>query len=390
MSLPTSNTASPRPVDAPANARVDHSQSIPRVLVLARDLRSGGGVVDYIAMLMQALAGEVQWDHLLIGRRPSEGQRAALSRLLGDYLAFTRRLLTTRHDLVQLNPSFIDKSLPRDLVFVALGLLFGRAPLVVFIHGWSWAMFQRIRRRRLLSWCVGSLLGRTRSIVVLSEQFREALLDLGVPAARVEVVTTMFNGIDLSTARAAAPDAGPLRLLFLARLIRDKGIFETIEAVPLLVAKGVDVQLLVAGAGPDLESVRDLVRRHRLEKRVQFLGYVRGAAKCEALAGSHVYILASQREGCPVSMLEAMACGLPVVATSVGAIPDIVATGENGVLINEITPEAIAAAVGKLCSPAENWQRISDANHAKAWQRYESRAVAAQMLQLYRRSVGWA
>lgn len=343
-------------------------------------------------MLMRTLANQVRWHQHVIGYRPGKptgGTGSTAWRLLRDYLRFIRLARSGQHDLVHLNPSFIKKALARDLMFVALAQWLSPLPQLVFIHGWDWSVFERVQSSRWRRWLVGRLLARADRVLVLSRGFKQALQTLGVSDHRIEVVTTMFSAADLG---GEPPDprqlVRPIRLLFLSRVVREKGILESIEAVALLRDRGLDVELAVAGDGPDLAAARAKAVAADLVDQIHFLGYVRGPAKARALREAQIYLLPSAREGCPVAMLEAMACGLPVVATAVGGIPEVMADGTNGQLIEQVDAECIAQAVERLTADPGRWLAISQANRHKAWQLYESRPVSDQMLSIYRETQG--
>lgn len=360
-----------------------------RVLMLARDLDSGGGVVAYVRMLMQELGDRVHWKHQVIGRRPGEPRWMAPFRVLADNLRLLWNLRQDRYQLLHLNPSFIAKALPRDLTLLALAQWFGRVPQLVFIHGWDWNTYRRVAASPWQRRLVARLLGRTARIVVLSDGFKRALQDLGVPGRNIHVTTTMFWRDDVpdEAALRERPASPPLRLLFMARIVAEKGIQACIEAVALLRAQGHDVELVVAGDGPARAAAEDNAARLALQDRVRFIGYARGAAKRNALCSSHIFVLPSDREGCPVSMLEAMASGLSVVATPVGGIPALIQSGLHGLLLPDATPAAIAENITRLVADPALRAAMGRTNREQAWSCYEAQPVAAALHGLYLQAI---
>lgn len=358
----------------------------PRVLMLAPDLRSEGGVASYVAMLMTELDGCVAWTHLIIARRPGASGRSTPLRLLRDWLRCARALLTGDHQIVHLNPSFMPRALPRDLIFLALAQSFGQTRQLVFFHGWDWATFRRVAASTAYRAVVVGLLRRAGNVIVLSGDFKRALADIGVPEERISVATTMFH-------RDAVPHPAtqhlplPLarfQLLFMARVVREKGIFECIEAIAMLRAQGREVRLLVAGDGPDMHGARAAAHVHGVASHVEMAGFLRGHTKLAALQTSHLFLLPTRHgEGCPVSLLEAMASGLPVITTAAGGIPAIVKEGVNGRILPDVTAAGIAAAVAGLLDDASAMAAMGLTNRAEAFARYEARPVAAGMFARY-------
>ena len=183
-------------------------------------------------------------------------------------------------------------------------------------------------------------------------RFRQPLIDLGIAP---EKIVALRNGVDLDTfrppvdvgARAALRERYGLSRFTLAsvgHLIERKGHHLVIAAL----AHFPDIQLLIAGEGPEGPALKDLATRLGVSDRVQFLGLMPHARLCEVYGAADALVLASSREGWANVLLEAMACGTPVVATPVWGAPELVRTAEAGVLSSERSADAIASAIGAL------------------------------------------
>lgn len=194
----------------------------------------------------------------------------------------------------------------------------------------------------------------------ISDRWRERLVELGADPARV-VVHRM--GVDL--ARYAwqdrtLPDSGPVRLLSVARLVEKKGIEYALEAVAALpAALRARVDYRVAGDGPLHADLAARIQRLGIGAQVTLLGWQDQDSIATLVAESHLLLLPSvtasdgDQEGIPVSAMEAMATGLPVVATRHSGIPELVRDGENGWLVAERDAAGLAAAItGALAEPA--------------------------------------
>jgi len=126
--------------------------------------------------------------------------------------------------------------------------------------------------------------------------------------------------------------------------VRLKGVHIIIAAL----ADIPDATLLIAGSGPEERRLRQLADNLGVARRIRFLGEVSHADLCEYYNATDVLVLASSREGMPNVVLEALACGTPVIATRVGGTPELVSSPEAGELMQERTPEALVAAWHRL------------------------------------------
>jgi glycosyltransferase involved in cell wall biosynthesis len=155
-------------------------------------------------------------------------------------------------------------------------------------------------------------------------------------------------------------DPRQTRLLSVGRLDPEKGIIYLIQAVDKLVANGnADIILDIVGTGTEENGLRWQVSKRGLAQNVHFAGYVsHGRQLLNLYRESDVYIQPSLTEGWPQTLFEAMACGVPVVATRVGGIPYLIEDGENGLLIDPASPREISDAVKRLVSDAELKDRI--------------------------------
>jgi glycosyltransferase involved in cell wall biosynthesis len=189
---------------------------------------------------------------------------------------------------------------------------------------------------------------------------------------------------------AADPDITPLRVVAVGRMVPKKGFDVLVEAVADLTARGVELELVVAGEdGPDAAMIRRLVAE-RCPDAVQFTGPL---SQCELLAlyrGADVFALACRvdadgdRDGIPNVMVEAMAAGLPVVSTAVSGIPELVRDGENGLLVPPEDPGALASALLRLATDGSLRQRLAAAGRETVAERFDGDVLARRMAGLFR------
>jgi glycosyltransferase involved in cell wall biosynthesis len=195
-------------------------------------------------------------------------------------------------------------------------------------------------------------------------------------AARAIVIPATVDG---ARAPRASAEADPPRLITVGRLRAPKDPLTFIRA---LAAVSPTPQAVVVGDGPGRAEVEHEVERLGLAGSVVLVGERDDVP--ELLADASVFVLSSTSEGLPISILEAMAAGLPVVATAVGGAPELVVDGETGLLVPPRDPAALAAAIEKLTSDAGLRRRLGDAGRARAEARFDALAFRRAHLAAYR------
>jgi len=189
---------------------------------------------------------------------------------------------------------------------------------------------------------------RAAGIIAVSQALKDGLVALGVPAAKVRVLRNgvdleMFRPLDRSDARAEFGLHGPT-LLSVGHLIERKGHDLVIGALPSLP----EVSLLIVGEGPEKPALERLASTLGVSDRVRFLGQVPHERLARIYSAASALVLASSREGWPNVLLEAMACGTPVVASNIWGNPEVVSRPEAGELMSDRTAVGVAAAVQKV------------------------------------------
>lgn len=135
---------------------------------------------------------------------------------------------------------------------------------------------------------------------------------------------------------------------YIGRLADEKGVWNFVRALPLIAAVNGDLRFLIGGDGPLLPKIREFIRDSGLTDRVALAGWMRHDDLPRYLNTIRLLVLPSYTEGLPNIMLEAMACGTPILATPVGAVPDFVSDGKTGFILAPNTPEGVATSVLEL------------------------------------------
>lgn len=237
--------------------------------------------------------------------------------------------------------------IPTGVIGAAVSYLTGR-PLVLYAHGSDIAVYAEKSPfyRRLARFA----LGRARLVFAASSDLERRLVErLGVPPARVRVVPC---GVDTSQfsapqERVRAEDQG-LTVLFVGDQVPTKGVPELVQAVTALLAQGQKVRLEILGDGPLRQSLAPQAAAS--DGAITFHGAVPRPQVADWMGKADLLVLPSHSEGTPVCVMEALSCGLPVVASRVGGIPDLIDDGKNGLLVPAQNVEALTAALKQLAS----------------------------------------
>jgi len=225
----------------------------------------------------------------------------------------------------------------------------------------------------------------TTHVIAVSHTVR----DIGLRTGRMseERSSVIYNGVDMELftpgpGRKEGRD-GTVAIGCVARLSDEKRHVDLIGAVCELRRRGRDVEAYLVGDGPMRKQLEDEVGKLGLRERIHFLG--RRADVPKLLRGFDVFVLPSRFEGLPMTVIEAMAAGLPVVATKVGSLHEIVEDGGTGLLVRPKEPPELAAAVEKLVADERLRKVMGAAGRKVAVERFSLSAAARQHEELYRR-----
>lgn len=229
---------------------------------------------------------------------------------------------------------------------------------------------------------------RADAVACRSAALLEAVAALGCPREKLVLVPTALPQIEFH--ERELPADGSLRLVQACRLIPKKGVAASIRAFSLLAPEFPRMTLVIAGEGPLEPELRGIADQLGVAGRVHFAGFLQQSPLRDLFASSHVFVhpsemVARDGEGVPNAMLEAMASGLPVVATRHGGIPEAVEDGVSGLLVDEGDVEGIAAAVRRLVGDPELYARIAADGAAAVHAKFSSDVVGAQLRDLYTR-----
>jgi glycosyltransferase involved in cell wall biosynthesis len=222
------------------------------------------------------------------------------------------------------------------------------------------------------------------TVLVQNPDDREAAMRLGVPPERIALIPG--SGVDVDMLTPLPEPGAPFTIGFVGRLLEDKGVRTLVRAHEILAYRGLLVRTLLAGE-PDPSNPASIPDRvlasWRDHPNLFLLGHVDDVRKVWAQA--HIAVLPSRREGLPKSLLEAAACGRPLIATDVPGCREIARQGVNALLVPPDNPEASADAIATLMADRELRLGFGRASRQLVIDEFSSSRIGREIVALYAR-----
>lgn len=225
-------------------------------------------------------------------------------------------------------------------------------------------------------------------IIAVSPDVKQQMIDTGIKARKIFIID---NGINIKDSAFFTPVADARALLGIdpeyfvigniARLTPEKAQTDLLHAFVKLDELS-NLKLVLVGDGPEYSTLQRLIESLGLQKKVIMAGNRDDARKL--YTAFNVFALVSTNEGLPMVLLEAMAAGVPVIATRVGAIPDVIHDGQNGLLINPSEQGELLEAIRTLCTNGEMRKQLADAAKQMVGQSFSSRFMAGEYCKQYK------
>ena len=306
-----------------------------------------------------------------------------------DPVTFLRSVRTVRALYRAVRPDLVHHVALQPSItgsLAALGL-----PLAVInaVAGMGFAFTATGLRARVARAIMTALMRRlfsrpTSTVLVQNPDDQAALAALGIAPDRI--VRIPGSGVDVDRLTPLPEPGGPPTAAYVGRLLVDKGVAALMDAHARLAARGQPLHLLLAGE-PDPANPASispaLLEQWRRRPGVAFLGHVPDIRSVWAMA--HIAVLPSRREGLPLSLLEAAACGRPLIATDVPGCREIARAGVNAILVPVDDPDALAAAMHQLAGDPELRARYGAASRRLAEAEFSSAHIGRAIVALYRR-----
>jgi glycosyltransferase involved in cell wall biosynthesis len=348
------------------------------VLMVGTDLAGMGGIRTVVEGYIEAgLFEEIDCTYVTTHRPGSHGTK--LIAALSGWTWVTVRLATLDSPLVHVHLSSRASFWRKSVVCLLARLL--RRPYLLHVHGSEFQQFydecSPLARR-----IIRLVLAKAVLVLALSEAWRATLQQMS-PRARIEVLMNAVP-LPLPDELRRRADREPT-LLFLGEIARHKGVFELVQAFGSVTDACPSLQLVFAGTGAAMEEVRQLASQAEFGGRIECTGWVEAQRKRAELARATIFVLPSYVEGMPMALLEAMSWGLPVIATAVGGVPEMITHEVNGLLVEPGDIAGLAAAISRLMSDAGLRARLGDAARETIATRFSLNTAFERLLEIYRR-----
>jgi glycosyltransferase involved in cell wall biosynthesis len=264
----------------------------------------------------------------------------------------------------------------RKLLFCLPAYRFG-IPAILHLHGGAFDLFYEANDNVLKKYLIRRVFDRASCVIVLSEARRQWVCSI---APRADV-RTIYNAVPIP-ALHPGQRRDRASILFLGQLGEAKGVYDLLQALAKLRLKHPQLMLLLGGDGPR-QAVQAAADELGLSEHVTLLGWVSGNVKRMLLQKATIYALPSYAEGMPMSVLEAMAAGMPVVATAVGGVPEAITTGVEGTLIAPGDVAGLTSALDRLLVDVALRDRMGQRARDRAIGAFSYERVIPQIELLY-------
>lgn len=249
-------------------------------------------------------------------------------------------------------------------------------PTIYTAHGWGFKAGVPIVRRSIV-WLSEALAAPLATRVICVSDYDRKLAQRYLPGGEEKYVT-IHNGI-CAEAAVAVPDADNVKIIMTARFQEPKEQQLLLRAFAMLDRPR--AQILFAGGGNELATCQATAQNLGIAKNVHFLGDRNDISNL--LAQSQIFVLLSRYEGLPISVLEAMRAGLPVIASHVGGIPEQVDNGVTGFLIDPGDVSAVVSALSRLIADPKLRRQMGEAGRRKFRQQFVVEKMLAQTIEVY-------
>lgn len=363
-----------------ANSITGPAKNLLEFCVAGRQLSTTGPIDVTLATFRRP--GQPDTDDFLEGARA----RGIPVEVIIQRKAYSSAVGALRNLVDRLKPDLVQTHSVKSNFWFALSGLSRRVPWVVYHHGYTkptktQEFYNRLDRLSLR---------KARALITVTPAFVLELEAAGVPRERISIVA---NSIRTNWAANAAPEeiealrgqissASAQIVLAVGRLSKEKAHADLIEALALL--RDTPAHLVLVGDGPERTALECLAAIRQVP--LTMTGQISDVAPHFALAD--VFVLPSHTEGSPNVLLEAMAAGLPIVATEVGGIPDAVTAGEQALLVPSSQPDVMAAAIRSLLTDRELARRLGTSALGRVSAQFSPEARVRTIAQIYQRVLG--
>ena len=324
------------------------------VLMIGSDIEVKGGIssVEKILLDSDTLNKEVNLAFLA-----THTEHSKVLKYLHCVLAVIKYiwiLMVKEVDIVYAHMSY-GASFYRKSVFALIGVMFKKR-IIFHAHGSTFQEFyagnSKIARKY-----ISFVLNKSNKVIVLSKKWEEFYANF----VQRDKLVVVYNSTDIPFMNMY--NSSNRDIVFLGRLGERKGVYDILDIIPDIARQHKQVRFILAGDG-DISKVKEIIKAKNLEN-VELPGWIGPVQKDAVLKNAGIYILPSYREGFPLSVLEAMAYGVPVITTNIGGISEKISNGEDAILIKPGDKKALKESILKLLEDENYRIRLSKSGYDK-------------------------
>lgn len=332
------------------------------ILMIGTSLSTKGGMTTVVERFLNH-----KWKNCNIYFLPTHIDKNVIIQLL--YFSFSLLNLLYYYlfkeiDIVHVH--FSEKgSFYRKKVIVQVSKIF-KKKIIIHMHGAEFKEFYETSSV-LIQNSIKKMLEDADVVIVLGKSWEEYVSNISN-----KINLHIFrNSVELPSITATRSENNIFNVLFLAVLIKRKGIYDLIYAAKEIVNKGyTNIRFIIAGSGEEEQNIKELIERLDLKEYFVFMGWISGSEKQNIISNCQAFVLPSYNEGLPVGILEAMSYGVPVITTNVGSITDVVRNGENGYIITPGNIESLSYSIIDCANNPDKWIAFSQRSREIIFKKY--------------------
>ena len=348
----------------------------PRVLMFGPDLDATSGISNVVNNWLEVgLRGKVDLKYISTLKHYVPGRIffKAIEAMSTYFQLF--KVSTNTFDIVHIHFS-TGMSFYRKLIVFKLAKLKG-FKIVIHLHGSNFKQFYQNGndfKKKLIE----KFFNEADAVLVLAKSW-QSFCEQFCNKGNIRII---YNGASVDKFNSKINHRVNLNISFMGRLGQRKGIYDLLEAFEKLSSDIPNAKLVLGGDG-DIDLVKKIIKEKNIENRIDILGWVTGKQKIEVFQKTDIYVLPSYNEGMPGSVLEAMAAGVPIISTPVGAIPEIVIENKNGYLIKPGDINELYSKL-KLLSQNKNLrERMGKESKRIIQEKFDVEKIVNKLLKIY-------
>lgn len=333
------------------------------VLMIGPDLDVRGGVstVEKIILSNKETLGEFNVLFL-----PSHRDYNKMGKLLFGIISYVRFLviiITERIEVIYIHMGS-DASFYRKSLFIIISRLLHKK-IIIHMHNGYFIRFYD-NSNKVIKKFIKHICSKASNIIVLSQGWK-AFYETFIPADKIRVIQ---NSVELI-------EPNPYKneekfILFMGKLDEKKGIYDLFNVIPDIIVKFSEIKLVLAGDG-DTKKIKQYVNNLGISDYLDFTGWVGSVEKHKLFSQTGIFVLPSYAEGLPMSVIEAMAYGIPVITTDVGGLPEVIENGVDGIIIKPGDRDALRDNILKLLNNADYRRKLSNNGYNRIGKEFNSK-----------------